>query len=300
MQPQDLAITILGAHVREDGETVWSGGMVTLLGEFGFTTEAARAALARLVLRGLLARHKQGRLVHYALTPRAQELLTEGDRRIFTFGRAAPTGEAWTVLWHSIPEDRRVERSRLGRRLRFLGFGSVQDATWVAAADRERDVLDLLRALELAPFASVFVGRPSAALLPEAIVAAAWDLDGLACVYESFLDQFGPLRRARTRRALDDRSAFVERTRMLHFFRELPFQDPELPDAIATLRRLRERVVSTFDDVYTRLEPAAAAHFEAVAQPHIPDRGAVRPRGRTPAPARGRGRSRPATGRRAP
>jgi DNA-binding transcriptional regulator PaaX len=44
---------------------VWSGGLVTLLGEFGFSTSAARVALARMVRRGSLDRSKAGRLVSY-------------------------------------------------------------------------------------------------------------------------------------------------------------------------------------------------------------------------------------------
>jgi phenylacetic acid degradation operon negative regulatory protein len=187
LQPQDLAITILGAHLRRPGETVWSGGMVEILGTFGFTTEAARAALARLVLRGLLTRHKHGRLVHYMLTGRADELLAEGDRRIFSFGRAVPAQDAWTVLWHAIPEDRRVQRSRLARRLRFLGFGSIQDATWVAASDREKEVLALLGGLGVESFASVFTGRLSVSLTPRALLAQAWDLQTLGVLYDYFL-----------------------------------------------------------------------------------------------------------------
>jgi phenylacetic acid degradation operon negative regulatory protein len=141
IQPQDLVLTMLGAHLRRPGDLAWSGGMVELLQEFGFSHEAARAALSRLATRGLLDRVRRGRQVHYRLTDRAERLLEEGDRRIFTFGRDDPDCTRWTVLWHSLPEKRRVERARLGRRLRFLGFGSVQDATWVAPRDREEEAL---------------------------------------------------------------------------------------------------------------------------------------------------------------
>src|SRR5581483_10747891 len=68
VQPQDLVITLLGAYVHPREATVWSGGLVQLLGEFGFSTGAARVALARLVRRDLLEPRRDGRLVHYALT----------------------------------------------------------------------------------------------------------------------------------------------------------------------------------------------------------------------------------------
>src|SRR6185312_10819501 len=81
LQPQDLVITLLGTYIRPRGGTAWSGGLVQLLGEFGFSQGAARAALTRLVRRGLLSRVRQGRLIHYRVTERADRLLAEGDRR---------------------------------------------------------------------------------------------------------------------------------------------------------------------------------------------------------------------------
>jgi phenylacetic acid degradation operon negative regulatory protein len=269
LQPQDLALTILGAYTREAGGVVWSGGMVELLGEFGFSTEAARAALARLATRGLLERHRDGRLIHYALTARATRLLEAGDRRIFTFGRGAPTARRWTTLWHAIPERRRVERARLAAQLRFLGFGSLQDATWIAAHDRERELLAVLRELEVEPYASVLVGRLSRGLGAAALVAQAWDLKQLARLYERFLEDLAPLRRARERRRLSDRDAFVVRVRTLHRFRGFPSVDPELPDSLGGHERLRARTLAAFDSLYEDLAEPAERHFEVVARTRL-------------------------------
>ncbi|WP_320669773.1 PaaX family transcriptional regulator [Patulibacter defluvii] len=266
LQPQDLILTILGAHLRDPRATVWSGGAVELLTELGFSTEAARAALARLVTRGLLARHKQGRLAFYALTTRAEELLSDGDRRIFSFGRTTPASEAWTIVWHAMPESERVARSRLASRLRFLGFGSVQDSTWVAARDREPEATALLRALRIDAFASVFVGRLSRDLAPATLVAQAWDLAAVAEQYRAFADAYGPYETAAQQAALDPREAFHTRTVMLHRFRIFPALDPELPREIDELRELRERAVALFDALYGGLADAADEHFRSVAQ----------------------------------
>lgn len=269
LQPQDLVLTIFGAYVREPGETVWSGGMVEILGELGFSTEAARAALARLATRGLLARHKTGRLVSYTMTTRADELMTEGDRRIFSFGRTTPATDIWTVLWHAIPETRRVERSRFASRLRFLGFGSVQDATWVAARNREQEVLLLLRELDIEAYASVLVGRLSRGLPPVALIAQAWDLEAVGRNYDAFIAEFGPYRTAKARKGLNPQQAFLTRTLLLHRFRGFPFADPELPETVSNghAHAQRAEVVATFDEVYAGLAQPAQEHFRAIAQP---------------------------------
>jgi phenylacetic acid degradation operon negative regulatory protein len=267
MRSQDLTITILGSHMRRAGGRVWSGGMVTLIGEFGFSIEAVRAALSRLVTRGMLERHRDGRMINYALTPRAQELLAEGDRRIFSFGRRAPGADAWTLLWHTIPEDRRVERSRLASRLRFLGFGSLQDATWIAASDREGEVRALIDQLDVAAYVSIFLARMARGSEQAILASGAWELADLPGRYDEFLAEFSPLTKATAQRGLSDREAFVSRSRLMHSFRGFSLLDPELPDSIVPLHDRRAKAVAVFDAVYEGLAPAADRHFEEIALP---------------------------------
>jgi phenylacetic acid degradation operon negative regulatory protein len=264
LQPQDLVITMLGTYVRPYGDRVWSGGLVLLLGELGFSQGAARVALTRLVRRGLIARMREGRLVHYRVTPRADRLLAEGDGRIFSLGHPRDDGGTWTVLWHQIPEDRRLERSRLIRRLRFLGFGSVQDSVWVSPHDHSGEVEELLAELGVSEHATVFVSRVGGTAGLGALVTRAWDLSGLVERYDAFQTEFSPFLRRRTRAGLADSEAFLVRTRLVHQFRGFPPLDPELPEDLAPMSRPRERAVRTFEELYEGLAEPAQRHFEAV------------------------------------
>ncbi len=262
LQPQDLVVTMLGTYVRPFARTVWSGGLVVLLGEFGFSDGAARAALTRLVRRDLIVRVRSGRLVHYRLTPRCERLLVEGDGRIFTLGRLPAGAGPWTVLWHQIPEDRRLERTRLGRRLRFLGFGSVQDSVWVSPHDHSAEVVELLGDLGVAGHGTVFVASVSDGPGLRALVARAWDLSGLEERYETFCSEFESYLRADAP-SLGDRDAFLVRTRMTHVFRAFAQLDPELPDELAPLSGPRTRAADIFEELYTALAPPSQRHFDA-------------------------------------
>ena len=262
LQPQDLIITMLGTYVRPFARNVWSGGLVVLLGEFGFSDGAARAALTRLVRRDLIARARSGRLVHYRLTPRCERLLIEGDGRIFTLGRLPAGAGPWTVLLHQIPEDRRLERARLGRRLRFLGFGSVQDSVWVSPHDHCTEVSDLVGELDVAEFASVFMASLRAGPGLPAMVARAWDLSELEERYGGFCGEFEPYLPA----SLSDRDAFHVRTRMTHVFRAFAHLDPELPDELAPLSGSRTRAADIFETLYNALAASSQRHFDAVTQ----------------------------------
>jgi phenylacetic acid degradation operon negative regulatory protein len=261
LQPQELVMTLLGTYVRPFGDTVWSGGLVALLGELGFSDGAARVALTRLVRRGLLARERSGRLVHYRVTERCNSLLAEGDGRIFGLGDLSGLSDGWTVLWHQIPEDRRLERSRLARRLRFLGFGSVQDSVWVSPHDHSVELGRLLAELSVSEFATVFVASVGGFEGLPALVSRAWDLSGLVERYEEFVVSFG---RFASRRRLADAEAFEVRTRLMHTFRGFPFLDPELPEELAPVSRARARAVKTFHAVFDGLAARAQRHFEVV------------------------------------
>jgi phenylacetic acid degradation operon negative regulatory protein len=262
-RPQSLVITLLGAYVYPDDRPVWSGGLVALLGELGFSAGSARVALARLTRRDLLARLRDGRLVHYRLTTRTTALLEEGERRIFTLGRDLRAPEVWTVLWHAIPEERRLERARLSRRLRFVGFGSPQDGVWIAPHDREGELGVLLEELGVAGHAAVLVGRPARAVDVEPLVARAWDRTELAARYGAFVEAFGRY----ARDGLGDRDAFLVRTRLAHAFRQFPSVDPELPENVVPTDGHRDRAVALFHMLYESLAPAAQRHFDAVTAP---------------------------------
>jgi phenylacetic acid degradation operon negative regulatory protein len=261
--PQDLVISLLGAHVNPRRRAVWSGGLVRLLDEFGFSEGAARVALNRLVARDLLARSKDGRLVHYTLTPRTLQVLAEGDRRIFTLGRSSPHPPKWTVLWHAIPEDRRTARNRLVQRLRFLGFGSMQDGTWIAPHDRARQVAALVAELHVDKYVGVLTGRPAAEPDFAPFIERVWDLAELADRYRAFVGQF----RRYGKGVRDDRDALLLRTRLVHTFREFPSLDPELPVELVPAPYHRDEAVRLFHDLYPALGPGAQRYFDEVTTP---------------------------------
>lgn len=252
-------MTVLGAYVNpRNTRSVWAGGLVALLDELGFSEGAARIALTRLVHRDLLARSRRGRQVYYTLTRRAVAVLAEGDQRIFTLGRVPAEPGEWTVLWHSIPDGSRRARGALVRRLRFLGFGSIQDGTWIAARDAEHEVNDLLTELGVREHAGVLRATPSGIADVHTFVARAWDLDALGRAYAAYVAEFS------TAQAPDDRAAFAVRTRLVHRFRQFPFFDPELPEPMVPAPDRRAEAVQLFHDQYSALAPAAQRHFDEV------------------------------------
>jgi phenylacetic acid degradation operon negative regulatory protein len=253
--PQDLVLTLLAAHLPRRDRWSWSGGLVSLLGEFGFSAGAARIALARMVHRGLLDRGRNGRYVNYALSEHARDLLAEGDRRIFSFGRNTEPVATWTVVWQAVPEDRRQAREWLVRRLRFAGFGSLQDGTWIAPHDREQAALALLDELGVTRYAGLLLGTPS---LARGLIDRIWDLDALAKRYRAFVEAFAAAP------AATDRDAWQLRTRLVHTFRQFAVLDPELPEDLVAAPEGRAAAIDLFHHRYPALAPAAQRYFDEV------------------------------------
>lgn len=262
LQPQELVITMLGTYLHPRDRRLWSGGLVELLAEFGFSSGAARIALIRLVNRELLERIRSGRLAFYVLTPRSRTLLDEGDRRIFSLDDGLVSTDDWTVMWHAIPETQRRDRARLARRLRFLGFGALQDGTWVSPHNREAEAIEVIEDLGVEQFCGILIGRPAEALDFRDFAARMWPLEELTDRYRAYVREFKPF----TRRRLSDEEAFRVRTRAVHEFRTFPALDPQLPDDFMSQPRFRGEAVNVFRTLYEGLAEPSERHFDAATE----------------------------------
>ena len=253
--PQDLTITVLGNELLhlDPAATAWSGGLVELLRRFGFSAEAARAALARLVKRGFVERVRTGREVSYRLTARSRDALHAGESRIVGFGTAADHARTWTVVSYTLPERRRSERDRLRTRLAFLGFGSLRDGTWIAPHDRAADVAAALDDLRVGEFAEVFVGQPAGGSDPAILLKRAWDLDSLEAAYTRFVDHVSGWECTT--------DPLATRAGLMHRYRTLLIGDPDVPAALLPSLSARPEAVALFHRAWRELAPAAAVDF---------------------------------------
>lgn len=266
-QPQELIVTLLGAYVGHQERTVWSGGLVRVLDLFGSSAPAARIALLRMVRRGLLVPHKNGRTVHYSVSDRLRVAIRRGDERLFHLGDLPAEGEPWTLLWHIIPEEARHERAVLGRRLRFAGFGSPQDGLWLSPANRAALALEIVTELGVQDFCSIFHASPAHGSENDRLIDSAWNLEQLAESYASFLDEFSPFRSAASRRNLTDVDALQLHVALAERLRGFAASDPGLPPRLAERLPMRGTAIELFDRLYAELRVPAQRAFDRLTTP---------------------------------
>ncbi|WP_243777112.1 PaaX family transcriptional regulator [Actinomadura nitritigenes] len=184
-----LMLTFFGAHVLGRPVAVSSGSVIEVLGRVGLGEHAVRTSLNRMVKRGLLERHRQGRKMYFALSAHAAEVLEDGRARIWRAGVVNRNWDGqWTLVGFSLPEDWRRERHDLRSRLIWAGFGPLQNGLWVAPG--AVDVAAAVAGLGLESHIRVFGGSVLPPTEVRDVLEQAFDVPAMAARYQAFLDRW--------------------------------------------------------------------------------------------------------------
>ena len=89
-----LAVTIFGDSVAHQGNSVWLGGLVNVMQDFGLNARQTRTAIFRLGREGWLLPSLSGRRSYYSFTESGARQYARAAERIY-----APTAAAWDGYW---------------------------------------------------------------------------------------------------------------------------------------------------------------------------------------------------------
>jgi phenylacetic acid degradation operon negative regulatory protein len=263
LQPQEVILGLFGEYVGLD-ELAWSGGLVQLLGDLGFSGGASRVALNRVIRRGLLAPVKRARFVFYKITPRLKLVHDEGRRQTFSAVADPLWSDEWTLTWYAVPEEHRLQRARLGRWLNLRGFGALQDGTWISTGNCEKEVRDLANRLGISKHVIIFVGRFEGKRVNlNMLLDHAWHISDLKRMYDRFVKTFEPYIKKRSLNSLTERECFIIRTRLIEMFRHTMTQDPQIPDEIVGVDWRRREAIDIFQQLHVALQEKATAYFRS-------------------------------------
>jgi phenylacetic acid degradation operon negative regulatory protein len=253
-----------GLDGRQAGRWFSVAALVRLLAELGVDEAAVRSSVSRLKRRGMLTAERVGGAAGYALSEPAEQLLDEGDQRIFAPPR--PTvRDGWILAVFSVPESERDRRHTLRTQLSRLGFGTVSPGVWIAPAHLRASATDLVARLELTPYVEFFSADYLSDAQLRSKVGSWWDLDRLHDSYAEFLAGGLPVwRRWTRRRAATDRDAFADYVPILTDWRRLPYLDPGLPADLLPAGWNGAKAAELFENFRERLEKPARRHIDAI------------------------------------
>lgn len=252
MNARSALFDVYGDHLRSRGGAAPVASLVRLLAPLGIAPPAVRTAVSRMVRQGWLTPVRVHGAHGYALTPRASRRLDDAAARIYR-----TRDESWDGTWHVIVVTQpsgRSARDRVRSGLSFLGYGPLDDTTWISP--RAHPEVDALLASEGAR-AERFTARHDGD--SAALISRAWDLESLARAYVRFLDD---AQLFVSDRDDTDQGAFVARTMLVHEWRKFLFRDPALPPALLPVDWPGTKAAGYFDAESSRLLPAAARFVE--------------------------------------
>jgi phenylacetic acid degradation operon negative regulatory protein len=258
MQARSALFDLYGDYLRPRGGRAPVSALVKLLAPLGVAPPAVRTAVSRMVRQGWLEPLRLSAGPGYSITPKAARRLDEAAARIYRTGRITWDGR-FDLLVLEAPTSRR-ERQRLAANLTFLGYGTLDECTWVAT--RPGEDVDLL--LDEAGVRYERFTAAHAAGTPGAmgVVRRAWDLAEIGRAYEQFVAEQRPLLGGVTTRSPDE-EAYAARFRLVHAWRTFLFRDPQLPPALLPERWPGTAAASFFDRHAARLRPAADRYVES-------------------------------------
>jgi phenylacetic acid degradation operon negative regulatory protein len=218
--------------------------------------KAARQALLRIADDDLLTSQRQGRRSLWRLTPAAEQFLSDGAERIYTFQATQPEWDGrWLIVLARVPEAERAARHLLRTRLTWAGFGSPAPGVWISThVDRTKEAERVLDEAGVHD-GQVFLAEHHAGGPLSGMVRQAWDLAAVEARYEQFLADFG------RSRAGDPVARTVQ---LVHAWRRFPRTDPALPARLLPTRWSGVRAARLFARRRTGWHQAAQREWRRI------------------------------------
>jgi phenylacetic acid degradation operon negative regulatory protein len=233
-RPRSQILYIYGGFVRRLGGWLRVSTLLGLMADLGVEQPAVRAAVTRMKRGGLLTSSRRGGVAGYALTPKAWQILEEGDRRILTAREPASLADGWVLVIFSVPETQRDKRHQLRSVLSWLGFGTIASGAWIAPRRLRPEVESALSRAGLLDYTERFDVSYGGVEASRRLARKCWDLPGLGKMYSSFAARWEPVLQrwftGNERAAWQ--SAFSDYINVVADWRRLPFLDPGLPTEI--------------------------------------------------------------------
>ena len=259
--PRSLIVSFFGAYGRELGGWIAVADLVTLLGGLGIDAPAVRSAVSRQKQRGFLEARQIDGVAGYSLSASAQEILADGDRRIYR-RRTVRLEDGWVMAVFSVPEAERHRRHVLRSRLTRLGFGSTAPGVWIAPAHLTEEARHTLERLGLSEYVDLFRAEYLAYSDVRTAAARWWDLGAVQSGYAEFAGLFEDL----DPHPADDASAFAAYLRALDAWRRMPYRDPGLPADLLPPDWCGTRAADVFFTLHDNLRGPGLRHVKGIVE----------------------------------
>lgn len=225
-----LVFTFFCDVVTQHGGEIWLGSIVRALAPLGINERLTRTAVFRLAQDGWLESHKQGRRSYYRLTETGQHYYQRAAARIYASENPQWDG-LWTLLFVSLVAEEK--RQALHRGLSWLGYGQMAATVYALPRKDHSPLNELLADLGLEDSVVQMQAQAEAVESLQQLVISRWKLDQLRQRYSEFTSLYGKAQKVLSGTAEPSaHTIFLLRIMLVHEYRRILLNDPELPAAM--------------------------------------------------------------------
>jgi phenylacetic acid degradation operon negative regulatory protein len=225
-----LVFTFFCDVVTQHGGEIWLGSIVKALEPLGINERLTRTAVFRLSQDGWLESRKQGRRSYYQLTETGQHYYQRAANRIYASHKPQWDG-AWALLFVSLVAEEK--RDALHRGLSWLGYGRMAAGVYALPRNDSAPLNELLADLGLENSIVQMQAQATADESLQQLVMSRWKLDELQNKYREFASVYGIAQELLLNRPpAACHSVFLLRIMLVHEYRRILLNDPELPAAM--------------------------------------------------------------------
>lgn len=248
--------------------TAWTQDILHLLGLAGYSEQAVRSTLLRMKRKGWLAVTRDGRRSRYRLTTAGRQITAQGARRIFE-PAAGPWDGQWQIVVFSLPENKRMLRTELRKKLVWFGFGNLVGGSWITPHDRRAELAEVVGELAINSHVALFSAHHLEGMSTGEIVGRCWDLETLEQQYRTFVTRWRPRLGAFEQDGLaDSEDRFRERFQLTYEFQPFPRLDPNLPCDLLPAGWPGHDAREIFTDYRQRLQAGLPQFFDNLSDKH--------------------------------
>jgi phenylacetic acid degradation operon negative regulatory protein len=228
---KSVVMTVFGDAITPHGGGVWLGSLINLMAPLGMNDRLVRTSVFRLAEEGWMDARREGRRSFYTLTASGGPRFEAAYRRIYF-----PDGKQWDGKWIIVIVSgliTAVQRGVLRKELLWEGFSMIAPGVYIHPSGKEQVLEELLGRADA--LGKVFVCTASESDIVEsyplsALIERSWDLKPIIEGYRTFINKFSSIAKIlRNAASINAEQSFVVRTLLIHAFRRLHLQDPQLP-----------------------------------------------------------------------
>ncbi len=267
---KSLVMTVFGDAITPYGGSAWLGSLIGLLEPLGISERLVRTAVFRLVDEGWLEASRSGRRSQYKLSAQAEQRFLRAHQRVY-----APVAQTWDGRWTLVLADpdalARSERLTLKKAMAWEGYGELAPGVLARPGGDEAALADAL--VRQGAQGKVRVLRATDASLPVAAdlgstLEDCWPLDDVRRAYRQFQRMHLPLQEALEAcvppAVVDAKEAFCARTLLVHAYRRVQLQDPQLPLALLGEDWPAQQAYQLCSAIYGKVARAAERHIASM------------------------------------